>query len=169
MTFYNYCLYIKYYFVFLSMKKIFPLSALIIWFSLIFSSGVSANMKQWEFEQMLKMHTFVWEMNMNLPKIDARSFKNTQVRNRYNELIRYDRLLRNALTLEFQKGNISETSMADITHNYKNFIYYANRAFLYHQIEEQTGRTNETVQALQNSYEVMRSYYIRVKFAVSNN
>lgn len=149
------------------MKKIFLFSALIICFSLIFSSAVSANTQQWELEQMLKMHTFVGEMNMNLPKIEARDFKNTQVRNRYNELKRYDGLLRKALIQEFQKGDISETSMADITHNYKNFIYYANRVFLYHQIEEQIGRTRETVQALENSYEVMRSYYIRVKFAVS--
>lgn len=125
-------------------------------------------MKQWELEQMLKMNTFVGEMNMNLPKIESRKFKNIQVQNRYNELVRYDKLLRDALTKQFQKGTIAETSMNDITHNYKNFIYYVNKAFLYHSIEEQTGRTHETVYALQNSYQVMRSYYMRVKFAVSN-
>lgn len=105
---------------------------------------------------------------MNLPKIESRKFKNIQIQNRYNELVRYDKLLRDALTKQFQKGSIVETSMNDITHNYKNFIYYVNKVFLYHTIEEQMGRTNETVYALQNSYEVMRSYYMRVKFAVSN-
>ncbi|MCH8519020.1 hypothetical protein LAT59_04640, partial [Candidatus Gracilibacteria bacterium] len=150
------------------MKKTVFLTSLIILVSLVFSSGVSANMRQGEMEQMLKIHTQVQEMNLNLPIIESRNLRNIQVRNRYNELKRYDGLLRDALLKEFQRGNISETSMADITHNYRNFIYFTNRVFLYHEIEEQIGRTRETVSVLQNGYEMMRTYYMRVKFAVNN-
>ena len=117
---------------------------------------------------MLKMNSFVEEMHLNLPKIEVRNIKNTDIKNRYNELKRYDTLLRDAFLKLWRSWEIDSYTMQDITFNYSQFIYFANKSFLYHEIEEKTGRTRETTQALQNSYDTMRTYYVRVKYAVAN-
>lgn len=90
-----------------------------------------------------------------------------QVWNRYQELKRYDALLRDTLKKSFIRWDISAATMQDAVASYRNFIYYANKVFLYHEIEEKTGRTSITVQALKSGYETMRTYYEQVKIAVS--
>ena len=151
------------------MKKIFIFTTAIILFWLIFSSNVSANTKEWTMEQLLQINTIVEEIGMNFPQIEQRSFRNQELQRRYNSFIELDRTLRAEILREFRRWNLSHTTMADINHNYRNFIYFTNKTFLYHQIEEQIWRSQQTVDALQNWYDTMRTYFQRVKTSVKNN
>ena len=151
------------------MKKIYDLIVAIILFSLVFSSGVSANTREWSMERLLQMNTIVEEIGMNFPEIQERSFRNQALQRRYTAFINLDRQLRAEILREFHRWNLSRNTMADINHNYRNFIFFTNKTFLYHEIEEQVWRSKQTVNALQGGYDSMRTSFIRVKSTVMNN
>ena len=157
------------YFHFFTMKKIFIFTTAIILFSLVFSSGASANSQEWIIERSLQINTIVEEIHINFPEIQERSFRNQALQRRYVAFINLDTQLRDEILREFRRWNLSRTTMADINHNYRNFIYFTNKTFLYHEIEEQIWRSQQTVNALQNWYDTMRTYFQRVKTSVKNN
>jgi len=151
------------------MKKITSCVFIIICLSLLFSSTVSAKSQEWSMERLLEINTLTEEMQLSFPTIEKRSFKNTRLQKRYNDFLVLDATLRREILRKFQQWGLSRVTMADINHNYRNFIYYTNKTFLYHEIEEQIWRSAQTVDALQNGYDTMRTYFQRVKTSVSNN
>ena len=150
------------------MRHIIIFCIIIVSIFLVFSSTLSANSQQWQLAEVLEIHTFVDNMNIQFLELKPRNISNIHIRNKYNTLKRHDQILRNIFIREFQKWNISKNSMADIVHNYTHFIYFANKVFLYHELEENIGRTNETRHALQNWYNSMRTYYMRIQNIVRN-
>lgn len=146
--------------------KIFSFIISIICIISFFSSPVSAKLQEWKIDKLLDIPGQIFTQELSQSVLEKRNFKQKRLQNHYLQFQHYNSQLQTALIQEYRAWKLKNHQLWDIALGYKNFIFHANNAFLYHQIEEQAGRSPETLQALTQSYEQMRTTYIQLKYAV---
>lgn len=141
----------------------------IITLTIIFSSLSNTFAKEWTLERLLDLNYWVEKYNLSLSQIDYIRFNDSKYNNMYNELIEIDSTLRNEFMKKYRNWEYEYYQMNWIVTNYKNFVYYVNKYFLYIRMKEINNRYMELDTAILNSYRNMRSSYNKVKNIVRWN
>lgn len=150
------------------MKKIILL--IIAIFSLFsIENNVLAN-NQWFIGSLMNFETGPISYELSLEKLDTYSFKDTNLKRIYTDLVKYDSLTRRAILNAHQEGSYDYYTTNGIVKNYSNFVYHTNNFFYYLSLmdKNKTLENNHEIQdAVLSNYKSSQNYYKKVQSLIS--
>lgn len=139
------------------MKKIITT---IILSAVFFSSTFSVSANNGILWNTLELPQWVEAYKLeSIQALATKKFQNSEVQKTYEELQKIDSILRKEFISQYFQGKIEYYKMQDLIEVYGKFIYHAEKAFDYIEMEEKTQRSKHIQNAIYTEYANMRMYY----------
>lgn len=153
------------------MKK--SISVFIIFIFAILSNIIVSPVTYWSnwiIEDEFDLNFGPAEIEISLWKIDNFSFKKSSNKSKYNNLKKYDTLIREQIMFLAREWVYDSYELNGIIMDYKNFIYYTNRYFYFLSILDKNPKLINDVWIQEwylKSYKSMADYYKKTKFLIN--
>lgn len=148
-------------------KLIFPIICIFLFFS---NNFVFANTSDGLIENTLNLRYWPTIYNLSLEKLKTYNFKDTYLKNAYQDMKKYDQIIRTQIISEYQNNAYDYNTMNGIIKNYKSFVYYTNRLFYSFSLAEKNKQLNndpEFQYSIMRNYSQINTYYSKVKNLLS--